>query len=221
MAFEVWLTYAVAAMVIVVIPGPTSLAVATQALAHGRTSILPLVFGVTCGDSLALLLSMVGLGALLATSSVLFNLVKWIGAAYLIYLGVSLWRSSGDVFAAAHRTADHHSPAAPPPTARSLFLLSFVVTTFNPKGIVFFIAFLPQFVNPAFNVPVQLFILAITFVLIGSLNALLYALFSDRLRLLMRRQSVSRWVNRCGGAALFSAAVWTATVSRGQATALP
>ena len=211
MAFEIWLGYAVAATVIIIIPGPTILLVIVQSLIHSRRSALPLVLGVTCGDAVAVGLSVTGLGALLAASSALFVLVKWVGAAYLIYLGVSLWRDKGGKL-----VRNAHKAHSPPPTAspRKLFLHAFFVTTLNPKGIIFFIAFLPQFVNPASNVSAQLFILAATFVVLGSINASLYAIFADKLKAFLENNKARRWFNRCGGTALVAAGAWAATAQR-------
>ena len=208
MAFELWLAYTVAATVIIIIPGPTILLVIVQSLIHRRRSALPLVLGVTCGDAVAVGLSITGLGALLAASSALFVLVKWVGAAYLIYLGVSLWRDKGGKIT---RNAHNLPPTASP---RKLFLHAFFVTTFNPKGIIFFIAFLPQFVNPDSNVSAQLFILAATFVVLGSINASLYAIFADKLKAFLENNKARRWFNRCGGTALVAAGAWAATAQR-------
>lgn len=213
MTIEVWLAYAVTVAVIVVIPGPTILAVAAQSLAHGRPATLPLVLGVTCGDILGLALSIAGLGALLATSAVLFTALKWAGAGYLIYLGVMMWRDSlrktgsgalGKALDAPLQTASSSKP----------FMHAFVVTTFNPKGIIFFIAFLPQFVNPDAGAPLQLFILAATFVLLGSLSALMYALFSAGMKNVLEKNNARRWVERGGGTALFAAGAWALSAQR-------
>ena len=214
MAFELWLAYTVAATVIIIIPGPTILLVIVQSLIHRRRSALPLVLGVTCGDTVAVGLSITGLGALLAASSALFVLVKWVGAAYLIYLGVSLWRDKGGK--SVRHANEAHNAHNPPPTAspRKLFLHAFFVTTFNPKGIIFFIAFLPQFVNPDSNVSAQLFILAATFVVLGSINASLYAIFADKLKAFLENNKARRWFNRCGGTALVAAGAWAATAQR-------
>ena len=206
MALEIWLAYALAATVIIVIPGPTILLVITQSLSHGKMATVPLVLGVMLGDTLALIASLLGLGAILATSAFLFSVVKWIGAAYLVYLGISLWRKSNASFT----IAESDKTARP----RKLFMNAFIVTTFNPKGIVFFIAFLPQFVKPEFDVPLQLSILGATFVVIGTLNAALYAVFSGALKKRLENESSQRWFNRCGGSALIGAGVFTAAVQR-------
>ncbi len=206
MAFEIWLAYLLVATVVVVIPGPTILLVITQSVAHGRPAALPLAAGVVLGDTVAVALSLLGLGALLAASTVWFAVVKWLGAAYLIYLGVRFWFDSGN------QIAPPTSSATP---AHSLFGQAFLVTTFNPKSIVFFIAFLPQFVMPgADDVPAQLAILAATFVVIGGLNAAGYAVFAGALKRFMQSEKVRRRFNRCGGTALIGAGVFAATAQR-------
>ncbi len=206
MAFELWLAYAIAATIIIVIPGPTILLVITQSLIHGKAATLPLVLGVMLGDALALLLSLFGLGAILATSAFFFTIIKWVGAGYLVYLGISLWRSPS-VIVTSDETVEYKG-------AFSLFMRVFIVTTFNPKGIVFFIAFLPQFVDPALDVVAQLALLGVTFVVIGTLNAAMYAIFSGALKRFLQREKARRWFNRCGGTALVGAGVFTAVAQR-------
>src|SRR4029079_17218670 len=93
MGIESWLAFVAASAVLLVIPGPTILTVVSYSLAHGRRANVPLVAAVTLGDSTALVLSLLGLGALLATSAFLFNLIKWAGGLYLIILGLRMLRS--------------------------------------------------------------------------------------------------------------------------------
>jgi threonine/homoserine/homoserine lactone efflux protein len=93
-SIEIWVTFVLAAMVLLIIPGPTIILVISQAIAHGRRAVLPLVVGVTLGDFTAMTLSLLGLGAILASSAALFSVLKWIGVVYLIYLGIKLWRSN-------------------------------------------------------------------------------------------------------------------------------
>ena len=211
MALEIWLAYALAAAVVTVIPGPTILLVITQSVAHGRAAALPLVAGVVLGDTVAVVLSLLGLGALLAASAGWFAVVKWLGAAYLIYLGVRFWCDSGKGIAP---TAAAAATTATTDAARSLFGQAFLVTTFNPKGILFFIAFLPQFVTPTADVPAQLVILAATFIVIGGITAMCYAVFAGALTRFLQAENVRRRFNRCGGAALIGSGVFAATAQR-------
>src|SRR5688500_1384447 len=93
MSLELWFAFAAASTVLLIIPGPTILTVISYSMAHGRRANVPLVLAVALGDSTALALSLLGLGALLATSALWFTLVKWAGGLYLLYLGIKLLRA--------------------------------------------------------------------------------------------------------------------------------
>ncbi len=162
MTFHAWLTFILATAVLLAIPGPTVLMVIGQSLGAGRRHALPLVAGVALGDLTAMTLSLAGLGALLAASAAAFTLLKWIGAAYLVYLGVVLWR------------APVSADAAPPLGAAAAFRRAYVVTALNPKGIAFFVAFVPQFMSPSAPFLPQAAILVVSFVTMASATALLW-----------------------------------------------
>ena len=93
MSFATWIAFAVASVVLLLIPGPTVLLVVSYALTQGRRIAVAMAAGVALGDFTAMTLSLAGLGALLAASATLFTVLKWVGAAYLVYLGVRLWRA--------------------------------------------------------------------------------------------------------------------------------
>jgi threonine/homoserine/homoserine lactone efflux protein len=206
MSFETWLAFAAASAVLLVIPGPTILTVISYSLAHGPRANAPLVAAVTLGDSTALVLSLLGLGALLATSAFLFNLIKWVGGLYLIVLGVRMLLSGASIPALAQ-------PAAPASTWR-LFLNTYAVTALNPKGIIFFVAFLPQFLRPDANIGTQLWILAATFVVLATINAALYATFAASARRLLSTASAQRRFNVAGGSLLTGAGIWALLAKR-------
>ncbi|RJQ49500.1 MAG: LysE family translocator [Desulfobacteraceae bacterium] len=206
MTFQVWAAFLIAAGIVVVIPGPTIISVISLSIAHGRRAVIPLVIGVTLGDFVAMSLSLLGLGAVLSASAALFNTLKMIGALYLIYLGLKLWRSdpvSGD-----------SSSSRKPVSGTSLIRSLFVTTALNPKSIAFFIAFLPLFVNPAARVLPQLLVLEATFLFLAAVNAAAYAFFSGHLREKVQTPQARRWFNRCGGTALIGAGLLTATMRR-------
>ena len=204
--FQVWLAFVVASTVILVIPGPTIILVVSQVVAHGRPSVIPLVAGVLLGDFVAMTLSLLGLGALMATSAVLFTLFKWVGAGYLIFLGLKLWMVNP-------QAQPLHGPGAQV-AKRSHLRDSFVVTALNPKSIAFFVAFMPQFVHVDRPVSLQFLTLGATFLTLAVVNAALYAIFAERLSLAMQRERVRRWFNRCGGSALIGAGIVTAGLRR-------
>lgn len=206
MSMEIWIPYVCASTLILILPGPTILLVISQAVTHGRRSVAPLVAGVLFGDFTAMTLSLLGLGALMAASATLFTLLKWVGTLYLMYLGIMLWRSgshNGEV-----ENSDNSA------TVSVLFKRSFIVTALNPKSIAFFVAFLPQFVQPHRPVNGQLVLLGGTFLFLATVNAFVYALFAGQLRLILKKRNVHKWFNRCGGSALIGAAIITAGVKR-------
>ena len=200
MAIELWAAFALASCVLLIIPGPTILTVISYSVAHGSRANIPLVLAVALGDTTALALSLLGLGAVLATSAWLFTLVKWAGGLYLIYLGVKLFISG-----------------ATPPTVKNagdlesrwkLFGNTWLVTALNPKGIIFFVAFLPQFIDTSLPAAPQLWILSTTFVLLATLNAALYAIFAASARRLLLSEKAQRRFNIGGGSLLTIAGVW-------------
>lgn len=207
MTMEIWLAYALAASVVLVIPGPTILLVVGQAVTHGRRSVVPLASGVVLGDLTAMTVSLLGLGAVLATSAALFSAMKWIGAVYLVYLGARMWGATEE------REAPRLGTAAD--LGRGLFRRAFIVTALNPKGIAFFVAFLPQFIQPRTETAPQLLILGGTFLVLAGINAALYAVFAGQLGDRMTRPGVRKWFQRCGGTALVGAGVMTAALRRG------
>jgi len=203
---EIWIPFVLATTIILVIPGPTIILVISQSVAHGRRSVVPLVAGVLLGDFTAMTLSLLGLGTILSASATLFSIFKWIGALYLIYLGVKLWRSHPA------ETSSTESPRIA--SSRSLFGSSFIVTALNPKSIAFFVAFLPQFIRPTEPLPQQLLLLGGTFLILATVNAALYAIFAGQLSEHIRKTRVRRWFNRVGGSALIGAGIVTASMQR-------
>lgn len=206
MSIEIWLAFVAASAVLLIIPGPTILTVVSYSMAHGRQANVPLVAAVALGDSTALLVSLLGLGALLATSAFWFTVVKWAGGLYLLYLGVKLLR-------AGISPVELTAPARPGSRWR-LFANTYLVTALNPKGIVFFVAFLPQFIRPHASVTQQLWVLAVTFVVLATLNATLYAVFAASARKLLASSRAQRRFNLTGGSLLCAAGVWALLVKR-------
>ncbi len=206
MSIELWFAYVIASGILLVIPGPTILTVISYSMAHGRRAKVPLVAGVAFGDSTALVLSLLGLGALLATSASWFTMIKWIGGLYLLYLGIKLFRSG-------ILSTEMSAPVGPGSRWR-LFANTYLVTALNPKSIVFFVAFLPQFINPNANVARQLWILAGTFVTMATINATLYAVFAASVRRVLSSPRLQRGFNLAGGSLLSAAGLWALLARR-------
>jgi threonine/homoserine/homoserine lactone efflux protein len=203
MPFENWIAFAAASIVMLAIPGPTILLVISYALGHGRKAGTATVAGVALGDFTAMTASMLGLGALLATSAALFTVLKWVGAAYLIYLGIKLWRAP--VIGGDASQGDVTGKERP----MRIFLHTYIVTALNPKSIVFFVAFLPQFLVPTLPWLPQMVIFETTFLVLAIINAALYGLLASAARNTIRKPSVHRLVNRTGGSLLIGAGLLT------------
>ena len=181
------------------IPGPTVLLVISYALGHGRKPAAAIVAGVALGDLTAMSASMLGLGAVLATSALVFTGLRWFGGAYLVYLGIKLWRAP--VGAAGFEAA----PAAGP---LRMFAHAYAVTALNPKSIIFFVAFVPQFLDASRPFLPQVVTLVATFVTMAALNSLGFALLASAARQRLRQPRVQRVVNRTGGSLLIGAGLF-------------
>jgi threonine/homoserine/homoserine lactone efflux protein len=206
MDLDTYLVFLTATVVVLLIPGPTVMMVVGSSLAQGRRAAVPLALGVGLGNAVAATASLAGLGVLLAASAELFTAFKWVGAAYLVYLGVKAWR------AAPETGADPET--ARPSKKRTHLLNACMVTATNPKAIVFLCAFLPQFIAPDRPHLPQLLILETTVQVLTMAVALFYALLAVKARCLLSNPSSMKIVNRIGGTTLIGAGILTAALKR-------
>jgi threonine/homoserine/homoserine lactone efflux protein len=207
-------TYAVflaTAMALLVIPGPAVLYVVTRSIEMGRSGGIASVAGITTGTFVHVGLATAGLSSLILASKAAFDGVKYIGAAYLIFLGARRLLTKAE---------DRLEEDGPPRTRRRAYTQGIVVNLTNPKTIVFIFAFIPQFVDPnARHVWLQVLVLGASFACLGFLSDSVYALaagaVADRLRGSRRIERFERWF---GGSVLIglgiAAAVWTPSRSR-------
>ncbi|WP_373089515.1 LysE family translocator [Sneathiella sp.] len=205
MSFELWISFFIATTALLAIPGPTVMIVISCALDRGRASGWATVPGVTLGDFTAMTASLLGAGAVLATSAALFGVLKFAGALYLIWLGVTLWRSGGKL------------DELEVPKGRSMgamFRTSYLVTALNPKSIVFFVAFVPQFVNVAEPMLMQFVILEATFLTLAAINVAIWAALVGRMQAWFKNRRALKILNRVGASFLIGAGVLTAAVRR-------
>ena len=203
MSVELWLAFSLASGLLLIIPGPTILTVISYSISHGYKAKVPLIAAVALGDSTALALSLLGLGTVLANSVFWFGMIKWAGGLYLLYLGAKLLLSG--VKPSATKSESQFE------SNWKLFTNTYLVTALNPKGMVFFVAFLPQFINENANVNSQLWILALTFVALASLNATLYAVFAGRAQHFLSSAKTQRVFNLSGGSLMCGAGIWALT----------
>jgi threonine/homoserine/homoserine lactone efflux protein len=155
-----------AALVLTLVPGPVVLYIITRSVDQGRKAGLVSVLGLEIGNFFHVAAATLGLSAILLSSALAFNVVKYLGAAYLIYLGIRKLMTRSEV----------EEQAVQRDSLRRIFLQGIVVATLNPKTALFFFAFLPQFVDPARNVTLQIFVLGVIVVMTAIVTDTLYAL---------------------------------------------
>jgi threonine/homoserine/homoserine lactone efflux protein len=189
-ALHTWLIYLLAAIGLSLSPGPNGLLALTHGALHGRRRTLFTICGAALGFVALIALSMFGIGALLKASLVWLGVMKWLGGAYLVWLGVQVWRAPPiRVDAVAAGAA---------PAGWSMFRQGLLSAVTNPKGLLFFAAFLPQFIDPMRRLWLQFAIMAGTFALIEFATELLIASLAHRISPWLRR--VGRRFNQaCGG----------------------
>ncbi|WEJ09756.1 LysE family translocator [Sinorhizobium prairiense] len=191
------LAFALVAFIGIATPGPTVLLALTNGSRYGVKRATAGMIGAMLSDFVLIGAVALGLGALLAASEFWFSVIKWLGAAYLAYLGVMLIRSRGTL-----ELPSQASQAMDAGATRSIFAKSLLVAVTNPKGYLFFSAFLPQFIDPALPQAPQYAMLAIVFASIDFMVMFGYALLGSQAIRFMRR-SGAIWLDRvCGGALL-------------------
>lgn len=206
MTIEIWLTFLTAVIVLFLIPGPIMVLVISESINHGKKSVVPLVSGVILGSATAMSLSLLGLGAILATSATLFLALKWFGVAYLIYLGISTWRQKPQL--------DINGANNPLANTKKMFGSAFLVTALNPKDIIFFVAFLPQFITPTAEPLPQILLLMATFLIVDMLFIIAFTVFARAMKTKISSINTQRTINKIGGSALVGAGLVTATMQR-------
>ena len=198
MDWHVWLAYFVASWVIAVSPGSGAVLAMSHGLAYGVRGASATVLGLQIGLAFILLVAGAGVGALLLASTTAFMIVKVLGAGYLIWLGVKQWRAPVD--GAASDAAAPSEPAGL--SVRQRVLRGALTNATNPKGIVFMVAVLPQFIDPKKPLALQLAILLVTTLAVDSVVMHGYAFLASRLRALMQSVRARRAQNRVFGGVL-------------------
>lgn len=190
MDLDTWLIYLLAAIGLSLSPGPNGLLALTHGALHGRRKALYTIFGGATGFVAVVALSMFGIGALLETSLVWLTVMKWVGGAYLVWLGIQVWRSPPIGVEVRGSTE--------PRAGASMFRQGALSALTNPKGLLFFAAFLPQFIDPARSLFIQFVVMAGTFALIEIATEVFIACMAHRISPWLRR--VGRRFNQaCGG----------------------
>lgn len=206
MALSIWITYLVATIVLSVTPGPGVFSSISSGLHHGFRLGLWNGVGMQAANFTSVCLVSAGLGALLLASETVFSIVKWLGVAYLVYLGIVTWRAPARGF------VDNGGDDARTP--RQVFARGFLVNITNPKGIIFFVAILPQFIDVARPQAPQYAILAATTLVVDLVVMLGYTALAAKVLRVMRDGSRLRWVNRTLGTTFVAAGAALASFHR-------
>lgn len=208
MAFETWLAFTAASIAFLIFPiGPTMLLVITLGLSNGPRIAPVAASGVALGDMAAMSVSLAGLGALMLASAQVFTVFKWVGAAYLIWLGVRTIRSVRGAGQAVGTDGSRTSSSR-------AFRQCFGVTALNPKPIAFFIAFVPQFIDAAAPLIPQFAAAIVTFTCLAWLNAFFYTRLAGQLGGVIGRPSIIAWFKRVSGTILIGMGLATLTLRR-------
>jgi len=201
-----WITYAVATFILSLSPGPGVFSSLSSGMQHGFRKGVWNGVGMQVANMIHVVVVALGLGALLVASEALFSVVKWVGVAYLVYLGIASWRAPAKTF-----EEDKGDTAVTP---REIFMRGFWVNATNPKGIIFFAAILPQFIDVARPQLAQYAIFAATTFTIDVIVMAGYTALAARVLKMMREPRHIRLVNRGIGSLFIAAGVALASFRR-------
>jgi len=213
MELSVWVTYFIATIILSLSPGPGVFSSISSGLHHGFRLGLWNGVGMQVANVLMVIVVAFGLGAILLASETLFTAVKWLGVIYLVYLGIVTWRAPPRGFAE-DRDDNAHTP-------REVFMRGFWVNATNPKGIIFFAAILPQFIDLARPQLTQYAIFAATTFAVDLVVMMGYTALAAKILRVMRDPRQLRWVNRGIGGAFVAAGVALASFRRVISVAAP
>jgi threonine/homoserine/homoserine lactone efflux protein len=209
MLLQTWLLYVAAVFILTVTPGPSVLMCVASGIANGARRTLFCALGSVTAVVAIMAASALGLGAILAVSETLFTAIKWLGVAYLLYIGVTTLLAKNVDFAISDTPVSTESIPA-----HRLFLNGFLVGASNPKALLFFTAFFPQFLDASKPQWPQFVVLCATFVCFELFWLMFYATFASRIAPWLHTAGRARMFNRVVGASFVGAAALLATVKR-------
>ncbi|MBZ0218476.1 MAG: LysE family translocator [Fimbriimonadaceae bacterium] len=204
-SLEIYLAFVLASFLVAIVPGPSVTVIIANSLAHGTRAGLLNVAGTQLGVALVLLVLLAGLTTIVETMAVWFEWVKLAGAAYLVWLGIKLWRSDGSL-------GDVTAAKTP---RKGFFWQGFIVVLGNPKLLFFFGAFIPQFIDPKGEFLIQVAILGVTFMVVAGIFDSVYAILAGRAGSMLARSRV-RLLERISGSFLIGGGIWLALARRAE-----
>ncbi len=202
---ELYAAFVLATVALILMPGPIVTLVIANSLAYGTRTGVQTALGASTGNALLAAAGALGLVAIMGYLGDIFDVVRWFGAAYLIYLGVRAWRAKP-------MTLDDTQPMR---SRNAVMGQGFLVAITNPKTLIFYAAFFPQFVDSTQAAGPQLALLSVTFVVIATTLDTLYAVLAGRLRQRLRDPSRAKIANRITGALLIGTGIGMAFARRG------
>ena len=210
MALSTWLTFFIATIVLCVSPGPGALSSMSSGMRYGWARGMWNVLGMQSGSIVNIVIIAVGLGAILVASSTAFEILKWCGVFYLVYIGIMKWREKPVPFVAQAPCNGDGSAG----TRREIFLNGFFVNLTNPKGLIFLLAVLPQFIDPTLPQAMQYVFLATTLVCVDLVVMAAYTGLAAKVLRLLKDPCQIRWVNRFLGGLFVGAGAALAAFKR-------
>jgi threonine/homoserine/homoserine lactone efflux protein len=201
MNWDLFAAFLVITAVLIVVPGPIVTLVIATGARQGTRAALVTVAGTSLGNAVLLAVIALGLGWVLRNAETLFVVMRWAGAAYLIWLGITAWRHAGAV-------------ESVQPSRRVNFTRGFLVALSNPKTIAFFTAFLPQFVDPTLPVAPQLFVMCAVTALLAALSDSAWAVASGFGRAFLMQPAQAKMLGRLSGAVLIGGGLWLSLARR-------
>jgi len=204
MSIEVWLSFIVASSILTLIPGPCVLLVISQSLTKGLSAAFMCILGDILGGVVLMVLSLLGVGAILATSATLFVIFKWLGVLYMAYLGycqISEARKSS----LHDKTSDKHV------VNHASLKAGFIASSLNPKAVAFYMAFLPQFMDPAGDQLLQFSILILTSSVVIAVILFAYALLASSASKAFESQKSRKYLGYTGGSFLIGSSAYMAS----------
>ena len=206
MELHIYLAFIISTTIMIALPGPSVLLTVAHSISFGWKHGIATVAGATLGIAIQLAISTIGLASLLNTVAEAFEWLRWIGVAYLIYLGIKQWRSADQSF-------EFDSSSA---SKQNVFVQGLVTTILNPKSLIFIAAFLPQFIDTTKPLELQLMIIVTTFLMIAFTVTSIWALIAGKIRNYIKRPKAINAVVRTSGGLMILAGIGLSLARRGK-----
>lgn len=202
MSLEFWLLYVSTLFIASIIPGPSMVLALTLGMKHGTKRTIIGALGNVSASLLQALISIAGLGAILMASETVFLGIKWLGAGYLVFIGILTIKSGGSKVEVSYDSATSQQMPL-----HKLFLQAFIVAAGNPKAIIFFSALFPQFINVESAQGTQLFVLLSTLAFVAFTCFMIYAYSGEKVVFFFNSEKLKRWINRTIGGTFIGAGI--------------